>query len=139
MRLAVCGLLFVLAACAAARDVAGPANCPAETFSIYFARDEVALDSIAGEVLDVAASRISGCQGARLEIAGYADPAGDPAINERISAQRAEAVLQGLLTRGVLANQVQTIALGEAGARTPEGQTEPMRRRAEVRFIPAGS
>lgn len=138
MRLAALGLLMILSACATGRDVARSADCPAETFTIYFALDATTLDPIAGEVLDIAAARVVGCPG-RLEVAGYADPSGDAVINERLSAERARAVLEGLLARGVIAERVRVVAFGEAGAVTSEGLTEPMRRRAEVRFIPAGS
>src|SRR5690606_32459017 len=87
MRLAALGLLMILSACATGRDVARSADCPAETFTIYFALDATTLDPIAGEVLDIAAARVVGCPG-RLEVAGYADPSGDAVINERLSAER---------------------------------------------------
>lgn len=140
MRLFVlCAMLLGLAACATTPRTDAADACPAEIFSIYFARDQVMLDDLSNEVLDAAAGQIAGCEGARLEVAGFADPAGDPQTNREISSDRAHAVFEALLERGVTAEQVEILAIGEAGARSAEGVTEPMRRRVEVRFFPEGS
>jgi OOP family OmpA-OmpF porin len=133
------GLALFVAACASTASDESTAACRAESFAVYFARDQVAVDDIGERILDSAADRIAGCAGARLEVAGFADPAGDAQINDRLSAQRADAVLAALLARGVSAEQVEVLAVGERGARTDGGVTEPMRRRVQVNFIPAGS
>lgn len=126
-----------LAACAT-QPQPQVSGCPAVTYAVYFARDQVTLDPLANEILDTTTSALAGCAGGRLEIAGFADPAGDAEINQRISAARANAVLEGLMARGVTAEQVRILAFGENGARSDAGVTEPMRRRVEVYFIPAG-
>jgi outer membrane protein OmpA-like peptidoglycan-associated protein len=141
LRLVLCvGVFSGLAACATGpgSGLQEDAGCPPVAYSVYFARDQVALDDLAGEILDTTAAALTGCAGGRLEVAGYADPAGDAEINRRVSEQRADAVLRGLLERGVTAGQVRTLAFGEDGARSEEGLTEPMRRRVDVFFIPAG-
>ena len=140
LRLVLCaGVLSGLAACAT-----GPfgqqadTGCSGVAYSVYFARDQVTLDELGGQILDTTASALQGCPGGRLEVAGYADAVGDAEVNQRVSQQRADAVLRGLLERGVMASQVRVLAFGEDGARSEEGITEPMRRRVDVFFIPAG-
>lgn len=138
MRLILAGALVCgLAACA---TQPGPvaSGCPAVAYSVYFARDAAGLDPLGEEVLDTTAAALAGCGGGRLEVSGFADPAGDAEVNQRLSAERANAVLEGLLARGVTAEQVRVLAYGEDGARSEDGITEPMRRRVEVRFVPAG-
>lgn len=138
-RIAICAVFLTAAACATGPTEPVQTGCHAVTFPVYFARDQITLDELNLSVLDTAAERLGGCAGARLEVAGYSDPAGDPDLNRRISSDRAHAVFEALLERGVAAEQVEIQAVGEAGARTESGQTEPMRRRVEVHFVPAGA
>lgn len=139
-RILGCGLLLAVAACATPPAPPPPVvqtPCPEQMFPVYFARDQVGLDELSEAVLDMAADHLAGCAGARLEVTGFSDPAGDADINRRISSDRAEAVVEGLMERGVAAGDVQVMALGEEGARSEAGVTEPMRRRVEVHFVPA--
>ena len=128
---------LILSACATAPDSADEVSaCLAETFPVYFARDEKGLSAPAQELLDVAAERLSGCAGGSLEVVGYTDAVGNETLNQRIAGERAQAVLDGLTARGVQPQQIKLTPVGEAGAKTADGETVPMRRRVEVRFIP---
>ena len=52
---------------------------------------------------------------ARINVAGYADPAGDVSSNRRLSAQRATAVKTALTQMGVPADNIRTTVEGETG------------------------
>lgn len=52
---------------------------------------------------------------ARINVAGYADPAGDASSNRRLSAQRATAVKTALTQMGVPADNIRTTVEGETG------------------------
>jgi len=54
-----------------------------------------------------------------LEIQGYADATGSPQVNERLGAERAEAVRRYLSSHGVPLNRINTISYGESNPIAP--------------------
>ena len=54
-----------------------------------------------------------------LEIQGYADATGSPTVNERLGAERAEAVRRYLSSHGVPLNRINTISYGETNPIAP--------------------
>ncbi len=132
-------LLLLAAACATTQPPAQVSdNCPDGSLSIYFAVNESELDPIAEELLDIAADYVAGCHGSLLEVVGFADPTGDAQANLVLSEQRALSVLEGLAARGVTADRIVLHGEGDEGAVTADGLTEPMRRRVQIRYVPAG-
>lgn len=116
------------------------ADCASTTFPVYFGLDETELSEPAERLLDEAATMMSECPAGRLDVVGLADAVGgDAAVNQELSEQRAQAVVDGLQSRGVRPAQINVTAYGDQGAVTPGGENEPMRRRVEVRFEPAAS
>lgn len=109
------------------------AGCTDFSFQIYFAEQSATVHRSAQGVIADAAQQIKGCPSATVEIVGLADSAGAPGPNLTLSRQRGEAVAAALSKSGFPDPTFRVIAAGEAGAITPEGDKEPLRRRAEVR------
>ena len=67
-------------------------------------------------------------------ITGSADRSGNAVKNLKLSQQRANAVLRGLLDRGIPADRFQVLAKGETelAVPTPHGTAEPENRRVVI-------
>jgi outer membrane protein OmpA-like peptidoglycan-associated protein len=64
--------------------------------------------------LDRIAAAISATPGSRWEIGGHTDAVGDPALNQRLSQEQAQAVLVSLVERGVPAAALSAVGYGAA-------------------------
>lgn len=84
---------------------------------IVFEPGETTLDAGSDAVLDRLAVVLSRCEGGRIEIGGHTDSRGPEDLNQRLSRQRAEVVLDALIERGV--------PLARLGARG-YGEDEPV-------------
>lgn len=80
---------------------------------VYFATNEAIIDDASKLKLDQAAAYLASDPAARIEIEGHADNRGSEAYNIVLASQRAEAVRQYLLGKGVDAGRLSTISLGE--------------------------
>ena len=80
---------------------------------VYFATDVAIIDDGSKSKLDEAAAYLAANPGTRIEITGHADNRGSEAYNVVLSAQRAEAVRQYLLGKGVEAGRLSTLPMGE--------------------------
>ena len=69
-----------------------------------------------------------------MVISGGADLTGEPTGNLLLSQSRANAVLRGLVARGIPADRFQVVAKGETDPviATPRGTAEPRNRRVEI-------
>ncbi len=67
-------------------------------------------------------------------VSGSTDGVGAPEQNLRLSQQRAETVLRGLVARGIPADRFQMLAKGETepAVPAPKGTAEPQNRRVEI-------
>jgi outer membrane protein OmpA-like peptidoglycan-associated protein len=63
---------------------------------IYFPSDKATLDDAAKTDLDVVAAATQGLEGYMIEVAGYASSTGTKQLNQKLSADRAAAVVQYL-------------------------------------------
>lgn len=88
------------------------------------------------QVLNDAAKVLLDYTTLRLEIGGHTDPAGDPQANRQLSQQRADAVRQYLISRGVQAWRLLAVGYGSERPRfnnaTPQGRAQNRR----VEFTP---
>ncbi len=73
---------------------------------------EVALDTLAAEVRALFEDARKLGKNVRLQILGHASADGPPAVNERLSRQRAEAVRQALIARGLPADALEAVGTG---------------------------
>jgi OmpA-OmpF porin, OOP family len=81
---------------------------------VNFSSGGSALTADSLPLLDVIAAALGPCQGTRVEIAGHTDAAGGTARNMRLSEERANAVVQGLVDRGIPAKRLLPRGYGEA-------------------------
>jgi outer membrane protein OmpA-like peptidoglycan-associated protein len=53
------------------------------------------------------------CPGFAIQVEGHSDPSGDPAINQRLSLQRAQAVVSRLAASGINIDQFKAVGFGD--------------------------
>ena len=81
---------------------------------VHFAFDRAAVTTDAQPVLDRFSAVVNKYYpGAKITVEGFADPAGAAEYNRRLSQQRADAVRQYLVQRGVAAQQLAIVGYGE--------------------------
>jgi len=107
--------------------------CAAQSYAVFFDTGSDDFDESAAGVLDNIASAYTGCDLAQLEILGYADSVGTSEANLKLSDERAEAVLDALEDRNVLATRVRIVPMGDRTAPV-KGEANPFERRAVVRL-----
>ncbi len=95
------------------QDAPMSAACTAQSQAIFFQTGSDDLDANATATLDNISALYAGCDLFRIDLTGYADSVGDNAANLELSNDRADAVLQSLLARGVTADRIRIVPLGE--------------------------
>lgn len=115
---------------------------------ITFDPGSTEINTSAGEILDQIAEVLPDCLHVRMEIGGHTDAQGGEGMNLNLSQSRADAVLNGLLARGVLVTNLTAQGYGEsqpiADNDTEEGREQNRRiafrllATAEVAGIAAG-
>lgn len=100
-----------------------------------FALDRVTFASGSALLNDAAKAQVNEVAGvlkrypnARVSLVGYADPSGDAAANQELSARRTGAVRNALVDAGATAGQIAAAAGGETGATASQGN-----RRVDIR------
>ncbi len=105
---------------------------------VTFETGSARLTSAARVVLNPVAESLRANPDVRIEISGHTDATGSLSTNMRLSQQRAEAVRDYLVLRGVWADRLEARGRGPdspiASNSTPEGRA--MNRRVELRVIP---
>ena len=117
-------------ACAALQaDVSALLHTP-----INFDTDGFGLTPGSEQVLTQVADRLKTCPDARASVTGYTDNSGNDAINVRLSANRAKAVADFLVSQGLAPGNVTSNGAGSANPiasnDTPEGKAQ--NRRVEI-------
>jgi len=125
-----------LAACAStsapeAPAAFDPAACYERSFSIYFQQQEAELNAAAREAISTIQNELRGCQIDGVRVLGLSGAAGTSADNLDLSARRALYIEEFMERDPAWRDKIETLAAGEAGAVTEEGQT-PMRRVARI-------
>lgn len=119
---AALGVAWLMAGCSAPPPPPAPASVAApapakpavESVSIAFDTNVASLSPEANNQLDGAARLYRDAKPEVMIVAGHTDKTGSEFGNLLLSAQRAEAVKQGLVDRGVPAERLQVVAIGEA-------------------------
>jgi outer membrane protein OmpA-like peptidoglycan-associated protein len=81
--------------------------------TVYFAFDSITLSDAETEKLNRFISKNAALGILHIKVTGHTDSYGSTAYNQRLSMQRAEAVKQYLIKKGVKASLISTLALGE--------------------------
>ncbi|MCB0769028.1 MAG: OmpA family protein [Flavobacteriales bacterium] len=99
--------------------------------AIRFGRNSIALDADSQVLLNEVFEQLARAPEQRVLITGYTDRSGDPAMNLRLSEQRAKAVRNYLLERGIEGDRLMVNYYGDSKSmgRAPE------ERRVEVEWI----
>lgn len=112
---------------------AAPVATPAEpvSHSIEFGYDKSRVSIAIGKQLDpiVATWRD---KPVTFNVVGHADTVGTDRYNDRLSKQRAENVKQALIQRGIAANRITAIGVGEAGLAVPTPENTRLRANRRV-------
>jgi outer membrane protein OmpA-like peptidoglycan-associated protein len=134
-----CFCLFVAAAALPGGTAAQAQNPPApakaaDSLSIYFDPGSAAVTPQGQTTLDQAARTYRDGKPIVMVVSGGTDSTGSAAVNLRLSQQRADNVLQGLVARGIPVERFQILAKGETepAVPAPEGTPEARNRRVEI-------
>jgi outer membrane protein OmpA-like peptidoglycan-associated protein len=73
-----------------------------------------------------------------VDVYGHTDTTGSTAYNQRLSEERARAVANYLISRGVASSRIRWQGFGETQLRVPTGDNvnEPLNRRVEIKVVP---
>ena len=104
------------------------------SFTLYFdiASTEVTPES--QPTLEALFAEVANRQAVEVQVTGHTDRVGTDANNDRLSLERAQAVLDTLVQRGLKTNFIRAVGRGEREPLipTPDEQPEPRNRRVEV-------
>jgi OOP family OmpA-OmpF porin len=117
-------------------EVAHPESAlPEERFN--FATASAKLTASSTDSVDALVSYLKSNPTARIHVEGFADSTGAPGSNETLSSNRADAVKNALVSRGIDESRIETSGMGEAHPAAPNdsAQDRAENRRAEVTLI----
>ncbi len=88
--------------------------------------------------LDNVAANLVQYPNSLIDVYGYTDTVGSSDFNQRLSEQRAQAVANYLIGRGVNSSRVRWMGFGETrlAVQTGDNVNEPLNRRVEIKIIP---
>jgi outer membrane protein OmpA-like peptidoglycan-associated protein len=130
LRIAAVAIASLLAGAAMAQ---APAKAP-DSLVLYFDSGSATVGKEGLATLDQASRLYREGKPIVMVVSGSSDSVGTPAGNLRLSQQRADAVLRGLIARGIPAERFQVLAKGETEPSVPtaKGTAEPRNRRVEI-------
>ena len=106
---------------------------------IYFASDSAALDGAAKADLDTLAAALAGAPNYMIEVAGYASSTGTAQHNQKLSEQRAEAVVNYLRQKGNVPMRRFLLPAGYGASNPAAPNNDPqgraLNRRVDVKVI----
>lgn len=105
-------------------------------YLVFFNWDAQDLGSGALNVLDAVATEVAKTPPTQINIIGHADTSGPRDYNQKLASQRANAVRDALIQRGVDANLLMVDSRGESEllVETPDNVREPANRRVNITF-----
>ena len=130
--------LISLAACATTQDkdmMPMSSACDAASYSVYFDTAETSFDMKASDTLNNIKAAYMGCDLFRIELEGHADSVGSSPSNLKLSEDRAQAVATALGIRGVSADRIRIIPMGERET-VFDGNENAYQRKVDIRLVP---
>ena len=104
------------------------------TFILYFATASSDVTPESRPALDALFAEVAKREAVEVQVTGHTDRVGTQADNDRLSLERAQAIRDMLIQRGIKATFIRAVGRGdrEPLVPTPAGQPEPKNRRVEV-------
>jgi peptidoglycan-binding protein ArfA len=102
---------------------------------ITFATDASTLTPAGVQALNQVAAKLEACPGAKVTVKGYTDNTGNDAINMPLSENRADAVVDFLIARGVTRDQLTAKGLGSADPIADNGNPEGQGKNRRVEIV----
>jgi len=104
------------------------------SFTLYFPTASTDVTPESRPVLEALFAEVARRQAVEVQVTGHTDRVGTEADNDRLSLERAQAVRDMLVQRGLKASFIRAVGRGEREllVPTPDGQAEPKNRRVEV-------
>ncbi|MEO1381410.1 MAG: OmpA family protein, partial [Pseudomonadota bacterium] len=99
-----------------------------------FATGQASIEAASFGLLDRLSYTARACPDTRFEVGGHTDSDGDEASNERLSLQRAEAVVDYLVSSGVQDNRLSAIGFGESNPIASNDTAEGKARNRRIEF-----
>lgn len=103
--------------------------------NIEFDFNKATLTANSNAILDLATKFLNSQDNLRVVIAGHTDNVGSAPYNQRLSEARARSVMQALIARGIAANRLKTIGLGDSFPRAENATQEGRDRNRRVEFL----
>lgn len=134
MTLVAAGAFAAIGVAASAQPAERQSACATISVRLYFNSGAAAAPAPAMRTLDAATAQAPACSIDRIDVVGHTDASGPEAANMALSVQRAIAIRDALIQRGVEASLIQVEGRGE---REPlrageDGVREPLNRRVDV-------
>lgn len=111
----------------------------AEAFEIevYFRTGEAVLAANVAERVERLGAILAEFDGFSVVVEGHADPRGEVAFNEQLSADRAQAVREALIRAGLDSGVITTRAIGESDSKAGDGDLDAMalERRVDLSIV----
>jgi OOP family OmpA-OmpF porin len=104
------------------------------SFTLYFVTGGTDVTPESQPVLEALFAEVAKRQAVEVQVTGHTDRVGTDANNDRLSLERAQAVRDVLVQRGLKTNLIRAVGRGEREPLipTPDEQPEPRNRRVEV-------
>jgi outer membrane protein OmpA-like peptidoglycan-associated protein len=119
------------ATASAVADCQGKVNAAINGKTINFTTSGSVITADSNPLLDAIATDLKACNGTTVEVSGHTDKRGGDAANQRLSENRANAVVEALVQRGVPVGRLQPKGYGETkpldAADTQEAYTKNRR------------
>jgi outer membrane protein OmpA-like peptidoglycan-associated protein len=112
-----------------------PQAAPTLALTIHFATGRAALTPRARAAVDELMARADAHPGWTFAVHGHADARGDAALNQRLSAERAQAVAARLAAAGLSSSRLQTTSFGSARPVAEGDQPDTLRRNRRVEIL----
>lgn len=107
---------------------------------VTFATGSATINSAFRATLDRVAASLVQYPNSLVDVYGYTDTTGSVELNQRLSDQRAQAVANYLISRGVNSSRIRWRGFGEAyehlKVKTADNVNEPLNRRVEIKILP---
>lgn len=105
---------------------------------VTFPTGSYAISPAFQSALDNVAANLIKYPNSLIDVYGYTDTVGSASSNQRLSEQRAQAVANYLISRGVSPSRIRWQGFGETQLRVPTGDNvnEPLNRRVQIKVVP---